>query len=78
MIDVDSFIGEVCGEHKQGAGYGYNRQLGYHPIVAVRADTGEVLHIRNRTGKANTQRGAARFVTSCWRGLAAPGTTARS
>jgi hypothetical protein len=28
----------------------------------VRADTGEVLHIRNRRGKANTQRGAARFV----------------
>jgi len=28
----------------------------------VRADTGEVLHIRNRKGKANTQRGAARFV----------------
>ena len=28
----------------------------------MRADTGEVLHIRNRKGKANTQRGAARFV----------------
>ena len=37
-------------------------QLGYHPILAVRADTGEVLHIRNRKGKANTQRGAARFI----------------
>jgi len=62
VIDIDSFIGEVCSEHKQGAGYGYTRQLGYHPIVAVRSDTGEVLHIRNRKGKANTQRGAARFV----------------
>jgi Transposase DDE domain group 1 len=62
VIDIDSFIGEVHGEHKQGAGYGYTRQLGYHPIAAVRADTGEVLHIRNRKGKANTQRGAARFV----------------
>ena len=36
--------------------------LGYHPIIATRADTGEVLHIRNRKGKANTQRGAERFV----------------
>jgi hypothetical protein len=27
-----------------------------------RSDTGEVLHIRNRKGQANTQRGAARFV----------------
>jgi hypothetical protein len=62
VIDLDSFIGEVHGEQKQGASYGYTRQLGYHPIAAVRADTGEVLHIRNRKGKANTQRGAGRFV----------------
>jgi Transposase DDE domain group 1 len=62
VIDVDSFVGEVHGDQKQGASYGYTRQLGYHPIAAVRADTGEVLHIRNRNGKANTQRGAARFV----------------
>ena len=62
VIDIDSFIGEVCGEQKQGAGYGYTQELGYHPILAVRSDTGEVLHIRNRKGKANTQRGAARFV----------------
>ena len=62
VIDIDSFIGEVHGDQKQGASYGYTRQLGYHPIAAVRADTGEVLHIRNRKGKANTQRGASRFV----------------
>jgi hypothetical protein len=62
VIDIDSFIGEVHGDHKQGASYGYTRQLGYHPILAVRSDTGEVLHIRNRKGKANTQRGATRFV----------------
>ncbi len=62
VIDVDSFIREVHGDQKQGASYGYTRQLGYHPIVAVRSDTGEVLHIRNRKGKANTQRGVARFM----------------
>jgi hypothetical protein len=62
VIDIDSFVGEVCGDQKQGASYGYTRQLGYHPILAVRGDTGEVLHIRNRKGKANTQRGASRFV----------------
>jgi hypothetical protein len=62
VIDVDSFIGEVHSDHKQGASYGYTRQVGYHPITAVRADTGEVLHIRNRKCKANTQRGASRFV----------------
>jgi len=62
VVDIDSFIGEVCSDQKQGAGYGHTKKLGYHPILAVRADTGEVLHIRNRKGKANTQRGAARFV----------------
>ena len=65
MIDIDSFIGEVCSEQKQGAGYGYTKQLGYHPIMAVRSDTGEVLHIRNRKGKANTQRGSRGSLTSC-------------
>ena len=62
VIDIDSFVGEVHGYHKQGASYGYTKKRGYHPILAVRADTGEVLHIRNRKGKANTQRGIARFV----------------
>jgi hypothetical protein len=62
VIDIDSFIGEVYGEEKQGAGYGYTHRLGYHPLLAVRADTGEVLHIRNRKGSANTQRGASRFI----------------
>ena len=50
------------GYQKQGASYGYTKQLGYHPLVAIRAGSGEVLHIRNRKGKANTQRGNPRFV----------------
>jgi hypothetical protein len=62
VIDIDSFVGEVCGDQKDGAAYGYTHVLGYHPIIATRADTGEVLHIRCRTGKANTQRGLKRFV----------------
>jgi hypothetical protein len=36
--------------------------LGYHPILATRADTREVLHIRLRTGSVNTQKGIERFV----------------
>jgi Transposase DDE domain group 1 len=61
-IDADSTICEVYGHHKQGAAYGYTRRLGYHPLLATRADTGEVLHARQRTGRANTARGAPRFV----------------
>jgi hypothetical protein len=61
VIDVDSFVGEVCGYHKQGAAYGYTRVFGYHPILATRADTPEALHIRLRKGSANTQKGIKRF-----------------
>jgi hypothetical protein len=61
-IDADSTICEVHGRAKQGAGYGYTRKLGYHPLLATRANTGEVLHARQRTGKANTARGMPRFV----------------
>lgn len=35
VIDVDRFVGEVCGRLKQGAAYGYTRLLGYHPILAT-------------------------------------------
>ena len=60
-VDVDSFIGEVHGYKKQGAAFGYTRQRGYHPLIATRAETGEVLHIRLRTGKAASPRGVLRF-----------------
>jgi hypothetical protein len=62
VIDIDSFVGEVHGRRKQGAGYGYTHELGYHPILATRADSSEVLHVRLRKGAANTQRGVLRFV----------------
>jgi Transposase DDE domain group 1 len=62
VIDVDSTICEVEGKAKQGAAFGYTRVLGYHPILASRADTGEILHARLRKGSANTARGARRFI----------------
>jgi len=58
-IDLDSTIVEVHGYKKGGAAYGYTRVLGYHPLVAVRAETGEVLHARLRKG--SSQRGVGRF-----------------
>jgi Transposase DDE domain group 1 len=61
-VDVDSTICEVHGYHKQGACYGYTHRLGYHPLLATRADSGEVLHARLRKGAANTARGIVRFV----------------
>jgi hypothetical protein len=62
IVDVDSTICEVHGYAKQGAAYGYTRVLGYHPLLATRADTGEVLHARLRKGSANTGRGIIRFI----------------
>ncbi|MGZ6880994.1 MAG: IS1380 family transposase [Mycobacteriaceae bacterium] len=62
VVDVDSFVGETYGRGKQGAAFGYTRVRGYHPLVATRAGSGEVLHIRLRTGSANTSRGMARFL----------------
>jgi hypothetical protein len=61
-MDLDSTVCEVHGHAKGGAAYGYTHRLGYHPLLASRADTGEVLHLRMRTGSANTARGAERFV----------------
>jgi hypothetical protein len=61
IVDVDSFVGEAFGPKKQGAAFGYTRVRGYHPLLATRADTGEVLHIRLRKGSANTSRGLLRF-----------------
>jgi Transposase DDE domain group 1 len=62
VVDIDSTIREVFGKLKEGAAYGYTKVLGYHPILATRADTGEILHARMRKGSANTQRGTKRFV----------------
>ncbi|MHB1503049.1 MAG: transposase [Acidimicrobiales bacterium] len=61
-IDVDSTSCEVHGRKKQGAAYGYTKVLGYHPLLATRAETGEVLHVRFRKGSAGSGRGAQRFV----------------
>lgn len=59
-IDLDSTICEVYGRRKRGVAYGHTKVLGYHPLLATRADTGEILHARLRKG--SSQRGAKRFV----------------
>ncbi len=58
-VDLDSTVCEVCGKAKHGAAYGHTGVLGYHPLVAVRSDTGEVLHSRMRSG--SSQRGNEHF-----------------
>lgn len=61
VIDIDSFVGEVHGYEKQGAGVAYTGERGYHPLLATRSGTGETLHVRQRKGRAASGRGALRF-----------------
>lgn len=72
-VDLDSTVCEVHGAAKQGAAYGHTKVLGYHPVLAVRDDTGEIIHTRMRSG--NSQRGHKRFVaeTLARLGRIAPG-----
>ena len=56
---LDSTICAVSGKGKQGAAYGYTKELGYHPLLAFRADTGEIVGARLREG--SSQRGVVHF-----------------
>jgi hypothetical protein len=62
VIDIDSTICQVYGHAKQGAAFGYTKVRGYHPLLAFRADNGEILGARMRKGSANTARGMKRFL----------------
>lgn len=73
VVDVDSTICQVHGYDKAGAAYGYTKVLRYHPILATRADTGEIVHARMRKGSANTTRGARRFIDETLARLARAG-----
>ncbi|MGH9078123.1 MAG: IS1380 family transposase [Acidimicrobiales bacterium] len=61
-IDVDSTILECYSTKKQGASYGYTKVVGYHPLLASAAGSGEVLGVRARGGNAHTGRGTASFL----------------
>lgn len=64
VIDIDSTLCATFGLAKDGA-----RQVmrtgrrGYHPLLAIEAGTGDVIHAQLRRGRTNDGSGAARFVT---------------
>lgn len=75
-VDMDSSICETYGLAKQGgAKFTYNHVRGYHPLFAVIAGTGDVVHCRQRGGNANSGRGAASFLTETFNRLRAAGAT---
>ncbi len=62
-IDLDSTICETYGLQKEGGThFTYTHVRGYHPLLAVAAGTGDVLHSRLRGGRSTSGRGAASFL----------------
>jgi hypothetical protein len=73
-IDVDSTICETYGLSKEGGSrFGYSHVRGYHPIIAVAAGSGDVLHVRLRSGPANAGRGAGSFLAESFARVRAAG-----
>ncbi len=63
-IDLDSTICETYGLTKEGGShYTYTHVRGYHPLLAVAAGTGDVLHTRLRGGNASSGRGSGSFLS---------------
>ncbi len=74
-IDVDSTICETYGLAKQGGVFGHTKVRGSHPLVAVMAGVGCVVHSRLRGGNAHSGRGAASFLTETFNRVRAAGAT---
>lgn len=64
VVDIDATLVETYGLAKRGGSEVMRTgRRGYHPILAVAAGTGDVLHARLRRGRTNDASGAPGFVT---------------
>lgn len=61
-IDLDSSIYEQVSTRKQGSDKAYNGEIGYHPLLAVWAEEGELLFSHLRRGSAHTSRNVRWFL----------------
>jgi Transposase DDE domain group 1 len=61
-IDLDSSISEQASTRKQGSDKAYNGESGYHPLLAVWAEAGELLFSHLRRGSAHTCRNVLWFL----------------
>lgn len=62
---------------KQGVKFGYTKVRGYHPLLAILAATGEVLHARMRGSNAGATRGAGSFVRETFSRIRHAGATGK-
>ena len=77
-IDADSTVCETYGTRKEGGvRFTYTGTRGYHPLVAIAAGTGDLLHARLRGGSANTQRGAGSFLRETFSRVRSAGATGK-
>lgn len=64
VVDIDATLVQTYGLAKRGGSEVMRTgRRGYHPILAVAAGTGDVLHARLRGGRTNDASGAPTFVT---------------
>ena len=65
-LDVDSLPVEVHGSQPGFQYHGYYKARIYHPLVALAAETGEILDVRLREGAVHTADGALQFILPAW------------
>jgi hypothetical protein len=74
VVDIDATLVETYGLAKRGAEAPMRTgRRGYHPILAVAAGTGDVLHARLRRGRTNDASGAPAFVAETLNRIRAAG-----
>jgi hypothetical protein len=70
VLDLDSTHTQTYGIAKDGAAArNYLGKRGYHPLLAVEASTGQVIHARLRAGNASPAQGVSGFAADALRRL---------
>lgn len=64
-IDVDATYVDTYGRLKEGSTFSYKGETQMSPLVGVCGETGDVLGLRARAGKASPRKKIASFVTEC-------------
>ena len=62
IIDADGTLAPTTGECKAGIDISYKGEWGYHPLFVSPANTGEPLHLANRSGNRPSHEGAAWYL----------------
>ncbi len=76
-IDPDATYVSTYGPGKEGSSFSYKGEVQMSPLVGVCGETGDVLTIRARGGKASPRKKIASFVDDCVAAVPAPWRSAR-